>query len=162
MTVPEFFLICAPVIEKVKCSHTWLTLPKNLKGSTNISFFPLQGMIINDSIAVVNSTDSASGLVKGSVILHINGKPYSQIVEELKTLVSSEGFNTTGKIGALNGTLHVYIAIYFGFPDMYEVVYLNPDTKIVNTTVVNSTKINSFQYSTPITKRNCSSQLCFE
>lgn len=162
MTVPEFFTICAPVIEKVRCTHTWLTLPDHFLDSSNVSIFPLYGMTINDSLIIRTSSDSLSEFEKGTVILEINNIPFSKIIKDLKTFIPSDGFNSTGKNAALNGIFNIYLSIYLGLPATYFIIYKKPKEDTIKSMVVNSAKFNSFKERKLIKKANCDSLLCFE
>jgi hypothetical protein len=139
MTVPAFFNLCAPVIDKIKCVHSWITLPSHFLDSNNVSVFPIRVLLVNDSLVVIQS-DSVNGVQKGEVVLVINGKSFGDIVQGLKQLVPSDGLGATSKTAILNEDLAIYLSTYFGFPASYVLQHQSKRTAI------NAIEFNSFRY----------------
>lgn len=111
MTLEEYYLEIAPLVASVKCSHTGIRLPAAyqiyLEESGN--FFPMK-VFVRDKKAYCLSTPGNPdvGVYPGSEVLVINHRPVSEIIEELLSVIPSEGNCMTTKYQELNRDFHRY------------------------------------------------------
>jgi len=104
LTLVEFFNFIAPVVERIKCSHTGIRLPQSFQEGiySNENFLPLKLLFEGEKVFCLRNLGSDSQLVPGSEIVSINNVPIQQIKEQLCILIPSEGNNTTTKEYYLN------------------------------------------------------------
>lgn len=105
LSIEQFYFRIAPLVASVKCSHTGIRLPWDYQQSLYESahYFPLD-LYVSDKRAYFLSAPLNSGvdLVPGSEIVSINNRPVNQIIEELLSLIPSEGNCMTTKYQVLN------------------------------------------------------------
>lgn len=111
LNMEQFYVRIAPLLASVHCSHTGIRLPWNYQLSLHESaqYFPLE-IYVKDKRAYCLSAPASTEmhLVPGSEILSINNRPVNQIIEELLSLIPSEGNCMTGKYQLLNGDFPGY------------------------------------------------------
>jgi len=111
MSLDEFYLHIAPLVASVKCSHTGIRLPAEYRKyiSENGNFLPLDIFIQGKRAFSLSCYGPESmGMLPGIEILSINGRPVSQIIDELLALIPSEGNCQTTKYQEVNRNFHRY------------------------------------------------------
>lgn len=125
MSLEEYFLQIAPFLAEIKCSHTGIRLPAEyqelLYHQTN--YLPLDVFIQGNKIYALSVSGYKNpGLIPGEEILSINQRPARQIIEELLSIIPSEGNNQTGKYQELNRHFQRYFHL-LDRSKSFEVVY---------------------------------------
>lgn len=111
MSLEEFYLQIAPLVASVKCSHTGIRLPAEYRKfiSENGNFLPLDLFIQGKRAFSLSSCGPESmGMVPGIEIVSINGRPVSQIIDELLGILPAEGNCQTTKYQEINRDFHRY------------------------------------------------------
>jgi hypothetical protein len=120
-TLAEFYRIAAPFVAAVGCGHTRLSIPNDYWLIAPDRFFPLGLTIVGGRTYVARSSDPAGILPPGSEIMSINGQGVSDVIRDLKVLVSSDGLNDGWKTTRINAAFPLFYAIRFGFPEEFVV-----------------------------------------
>ena len=105
ISLEQFYLRVAPLVESVACSHTGIRLPQSYQLSIheNGNFFPLNLFIQDQKAWYIPSTGPpCAELAPGCEITSINGKPADQIIQDLLPLIPSQGNCMTTKYQVLN------------------------------------------------------------
>jgi hypothetical protein len=119
MTLREFYWIAATLVAAVGCGHTRLSTPNEYWLTAPGRFFPLGVKFIGGRAYVTRATDPAGVLPEGSEITSINGRSVSDILKDLKSLVSSDGLNDGWKTARINDVFPTLYALRFGFPEEF-------------------------------------------
>jgi C-terminal processing protease CtpA/Prc len=100
----EVFRKLKPVIVKIGCLHTGISLPlvyKNyLNGQPNL--FPFKLYFSNNKVYIVKNYSSTKAILSGDEIISINGQDMDKIISQLLTLIPSDGYNLTMKYRSMN------------------------------------------------------------
>ncbi|MFP6886698.1 MAG: hypothetical protein VB997_04020, partial [Opitutales bacterium] len=96
MTLREFYLEVAPLVEKVYCGHTYFYLPPKLLKSLRkeAAVFPLPLSFLNKR-AYVDHAEVEVPL--GAEITAINGVVMNKVLAKLLPYIRSDGYNVTLK-----------------------------------------------------------------
>jgi len=125
-TLGEFYRIAAPFVAAVGCGHTRLSMPNDYWMSAPGRFFPLGLTFAGGRAYVARGADPAGILPPGSEIISINGRGVSDVMKDLKALVSSDGLNEGWKIAKIKAAFPSFYAIRFGFPEEFIIQALPP------------------------------------
>lgn len=123
MTLREFYLEVAPLVEKVYCGHTYFDLsPKLLKSlQKETALFPLPLIFLNKKAYV----DHAKlDVPLGSQITAINGMPMGEILAKLLPYVRSDGYNATLKYRQMAEEFALHYFLFFGQKEKFQIDYL--------------------------------------
>jgi len=123
MSLREFYLEVAPLVEKVYCGHTYFDLPQKLldsliKGALQ---FPLP-LIFLEKKAYLDH--DGLELPLGSEITAINGVPMEEVLAKLLPQVRSDGYNATMKYHVLAEDFALRHFLSFGQNETFRVDYL--------------------------------------
>ena len=127
-TLGEFCRIAAPLVAAVGCGHTGLSVPNDYWTTAPPRFFPLGLRFVGGRAYVARGADPAGILQPGSEIMSINGRSVSDIMKDLKALVSSDGLNDGNKTARINALFPSLYAT-FGFPEEFAVEATPPGRK---------------------------------
>lgn len=122
LTSAEFYRLTAPVVTEIRDGHTRLILPgirktdkekeiEKKKGKAPLSQFSYK--LINNKLYIITNTSSDSSLVKGSELKKIDDLPVTEVVNNLKSLFSSDGYNETFKDRYLEKQLSGLFKTYY-------------------------------------------------
>lgn len=124
--------------------HNDIDLPKkyaeNLKNETN-GYFPYTIKWINGKW-LLNIKDKEIPL--GAEILTINEIPIAEIIQELYKYYSTDGNNLTGKRVGLMAHFSKYYRLQYGLTKSFNVSYVNPITKKLETKNIESIAYKSY------------------
>ncbi|MEP6711506.1 MAG: S41 family peptidase [Ferruginibacter sp.] len=111
------FLKFKPIITKIHCLHSGISLPKEYKDYLNQqpNLFPFQVYFNDNKAYVIKNYSAATSILAGDEILSINGKSIDKITAQLLSLIPSDGYNLTMK----------YRALYLQFPSWYRSIDLS-------------------------------------
>ncbi len=104
LTIFESFQKLKPIVAKINCLHTGISLPKAYLDQLNMrpNLFPFQLSFSEGKAYVVKNFSGNSGILPGDEIVRINGKSIPEITALLFALIPSDGYNQTLKWRALN------------------------------------------------------------
>jgi C-terminal processing protease CtpA/Prc len=123
LTEMEVYQKIKSFIAKIACLHTELSLPGDynnyLNGLPNL--FPFQLYFTGDKTYIVKNYAALGAISLGDELISINGHGMNNIIDQLFTLIPSDGYNTTIKFRALN----------LQFPLWYRIIDLTEDFAIV-------------------------------
>jgi len=109
------------ITDRIKDGHLLLFAPKTIKVDQN--YFPLILKVINAHFYV--DTDDF-GIPIGSKITSINGKNDTQILEDFKKYVATDGFNLTRKYRDIELKFGLFYAYEYGITKKFTVEYIAP------------------------------------
>ncbi len=123
LTRREFYLRVAPVVEMVKCGHTYFDFPPKLLNHLNreAKLFPLPVFFLNQK-AYVDLKDGEIPL--GAEVVAINGRPMAEISIKFLPYIRSDGFNQTMKYRMLADEFALHHHLVFGVSEEFEVKYI--------------------------------------
>ena len=124
MTLREFYLEVAPLVEKVYCGHTFFDLPPKLLKSLRkeASVFPIPLSFL-DKKAYVDHANAEVPL--GTEITAINGVSMGQILAKLLPYIRSDGYNVTLKYRQMEDEFALHYFLSFGRKEKFKVDYLS-------------------------------------
>jgi Periplasmic protease len=143
MNLREFYLIAAPIVESVHCGHISIEMPYKFWNNESQTSFPIKLTFIGDKAYVFSFYNNENLVPIGSEIASINKIPMADIIKSLKGLISSDGKNQTWKLEILKFTFPYLYALQYGFCEHFEVEYIFPNNKEINTQIMNPIKISS-------------------
>ena len=100
-----------PIISKIHCLHTGLSLPPAYKAYLNQqpNLLPFQVYFADRKAYIIRNFSATKELQPGDEVISINGQSIEQIVSVLLPLIPADGYNLTMKFRAL----------YYQFPTWY-------------------------------------------
>ncbi len=141
LTELESYLKLKPVIAKIHCLHTGLSLPKDYQNFLNEqpNLIPLQLYVVDHKAWVVKNYSVDHSISPGDEILAINDRPIDSIIDQLLPLIPSDGYNLTMK----------YRALYLQFPTWFRLLnVINTYTVVLNHNgMMMTAHINGVKYS---------------
>jgi C-terminal processing protease CtpA/Prc len=113
----ESFLKLKPIITKIHCLHSGISLPKEYKDYLNQqpNLFPFQVYFTDNKAYVVKNYSATTSILAGDEIISINGQSIDKITSQLFSLIPSDGYNLTMK----------YRTLYLQFPSWYRSIDLS-------------------------------------
>jgi len=136
MVLPEFFVLLTPIIAKIGCGHTTVWMPMSYWSENEDNLFPLQIRLIEDMVVVADSYTEDEQVPRGSVLLEINGRPVSDLIQKMKENYPADALNPHFIRKAVERRLPMIYARRFGFPEQYRIVYTPPGGKTSKTRIL--------------------------
>ncbi len=131
MTEQQFaWLAVAPLINKIHCGHTSMSLSKSynkwIKNKV-LPSFPLYLKILNDSLAVYGNlnTKANTAIKKGTIITSINGIPNKTLIKYMLEFLPEDGYANNVSYMRLSGNFPAYHRNIFGLSKTYNITYLD-------------------------------------
>ncbi len=123
LTELEVYRKLKPVISKIGCLHTGISLPKEYKSylDSQSNLLPFKLYFTSDKIYIVKNYSSVKTISPGDDLISINGQSMTQIIDRLFAMIPSDGYNLTMKYRALN----------LQFPIWYRTIDLTEDFSVV-------------------------------
>jgi C-terminal processing protease CtpA/Prc len=126
LTSREFFRLTAPAVTVIRDGHTRMIMPgirktdkeiesDKKKGKAPLSQFSFK--IINTKLFITANRSSDSSLFKGSEIKFIDHIPVAELLNNLSSIFSSDGFNETFKNRYLEKQLNGLYRTYYNKVD---------------------------------------------
>ncbi len=129
MSLNEFFVLLTPIVSKIGCGHTNVWMPMSYWKRNEHNLFPIQIRLIEDLVVVSGSYANEEQLPRGSILLEINERPVSEIIQEMKANYPADAMNSHFIHKAVERRFPMIYARRFGFPKEYRVVYSIPGSK---------------------------------
>ncbi len=131
MTEQQFaWLTIAPVIDKIRCGHTSVSLSKAygkwVQGKA-IPSFPLYMKIWNDTMAVTGNLNykKDSSFKRGTLVTSINGIPNKLLIKYMFEFLPEDGYSNNVNYIRLSANFPYYHRNIFGLSRNYSVTYLD-------------------------------------
>jgi hypothetical protein len=128
MTVKDFYFQISPLIEKINCGHTKLYLPDYywFREDSSLNILPVRFYFQDNRIWCRQNDSKNKRLQSGMEVLKINHLTSTQIIENFKRRISSDGFNETYKYAQMNRLAYGLFPGYPDFPDEYSIICKKP------------------------------------
>lgn len=129
MTEEEFYRIINPLVVKVECGHTNLSISKALQKNReeNAKFFPITVQVEGKTLVDQNTKET---------IISINGVPSEKIITTLLQNISRDGDNLAGAYYILNLSFATKYYDFIGQPNEFLIEYKKSDGTIETKTVM--------------------------
>lgn len=130
LTEKQFRIRTKLLIDNIHCGHTEAMLSKAYyKAAAKLSynFSPYFFVPIKEKVFVLAGINKKKDtlLKKGVEIVEINGIAVDSMLRYCKSMISTDGFNTTGKQHYVQLGFNAYYLSLFGRPDTFTVKYLS-------------------------------------
>ena len=129
MTEQQFaWLVLAPLINKIYCGHTSVSLSKNYSRWIKNKFtpsFPLYLKVWNDSMVVYANLNQQKDTVfkKGFLVTSINGIPTATMLKYMLAFLPQDGYASNVSYHRLSANFPYYHRNIFGLSKMYTIGY---------------------------------------
>lgn len=116
LTELQSYLKIKPIITKIGCLHTGISLPKEYADYLNQqpNLFPFQIYYYDGKAYVVKNYSTNSAISESDELVSINGQDMQKIINKILQLIPSDGYNQTMKNRA----------VYYQFPTWYRMIDL--------------------------------------
>ena len=123
LTRKEFYLRVAPVIEMVKCGHTYFDFSPVLLNqlSREEGLFPLPVFFLNRKAYVDFENED---IPLGAELISINQQPMEEVLAKLLPYLRSDGYNQTMKYRMLADEFALHYRLVFGVSKVYQIEYI--------------------------------------
>jgi hypothetical protein len=124
LTRREFYLRVSPVVEKVKCGHTYFDLHQRLLNQMmgEAMLFPLPLIFLNRKAYV---DFGGAEIPLGAQIVAINDRPMAEVLPQLLPFIRSDGNNRTMKFRMLADEFPLHHRLVFGASDEFKIKFLS-------------------------------------
>jgi hypothetical protein len=132
MNAYEFFRVMAPVIALIKCGHTSVTLPADIRQeiNTRAPLLPLQVKVLDQKPYVLRDFSSSDHKLAGMEIRSINGVPASKIITTLLAATSGDGDVESSRQIRISGwRFNGALVALLGLKNPYDVTLWNANAK---------------------------------
>jgi len=132
MDAYEFFRVMAPVIAAIKCGHTNVSLPDNLRQELNnrAPLLPLQVRVIDKKPYVFRDFSSREHQLAGQEIRSINGLPTAKIIATMLAAINADGDVETSRQARISDwRFSAWLIALLGLKSPYAVTLWNPKTR---------------------------------
>lgn len=128
LSAAEFYTLIAPLVAKIRCSHTGIKLSEACQMAREKSgnYLPLKVFVSEDKAWNISAYHGAKTIDKGSEILSINGVPMAKIIHSLMSFIPSEGNNITSKYYELNKNFSTRYNL-IDDSDSFQIDYVKPE-----------------------------------
>jgi len=118
MSLIDFYKATSSYISKIGDGHMKIELPAYFKDlyDEKLRKLPFKFKVTGE-IAFISENYSQNDLLNGARIISINGKSFQRIVHEMTDLISSDGYNLTGKYYRISDDFDFYYSLISGFSE---------------------------------------------
>src|SRR5882757_3113359 len=104
MDAYEFYRVLAPAVAAIKCGHTSVGLPTDLRNdiNNNLPLLPFQVRVLDNRVYIVRDF-AKGGELAGREIQSINGMPAGQILSTIRAAASGDGDVQTSRDLRISG-----------------------------------------------------------
>ncbi|MFD2561479.1 S41 family peptidase [Aquimarina rubra] len=131
MSPIEFYKILTPILPMVGNNHTNILPPKSFVEfiSTETKRLPFSFFYKNDTLYVLEDVSKEYLIGEGSIVTAINGLEVSSIIHKFLENITTDGYNKTQPVYRASRGFSRYFGYYFGFPETFEVRYIDSGGK---------------------------------
>jgi hypothetical protein len=131
--------ILAPLVDKIKCGHTSISMSKSYsKWADNKIFpsFPLYMKIWNDTmLTMINLNKKDSSIKKGTIITSINGVSDHDLIQKMFDYLPQDGNANSINYIRLSANFPYYHRNIFGLSKTYNITYLDSSGNTKNAAI---------------------------
>ena len=101
----EFYRLVAPLVAAIKCGHTRIELPSNLRAevTTRVRVLPMRVRLVDGRVYVEQDFSGNSPSLTGREIRSINGIATTKLVQTMLSSTPGDGDIQTSRVSMLNG-----------------------------------------------------------
>lgn len=128
----EFFRLMAPVVAHIKCGHTSIALPAELRQelTTRAQLLPLQVRVLDKKPFVFRDFSSPERRLSGLEIVSINGVPAAKIISTMLAAVPADGDVESSRQARISDwRFNAWLVALLDLKSPYEVVLRDTKTK---------------------------------
>ena len=130
MDAYEFYRVVAPVIAAVKCGHTAVQAPDEMRKEVISQLLPLEVRILDKGVFVYRDFSSADHNLAGKEVVSINGVPASKIVAAILETTPGDGDVLTSRQASASGwRFCTQLTSIMGLRSPYDVTLADQKTK---------------------------------
>ncbi len=119
-TITDFYKILLPLVVKIGCGHSQLWLPAWVWKDSAVGFLPLRLFIEKGRVYIVRNLSADASVKISAEVMAINGKTIPDLLDTMKSFVSTDGDNVSAKRDYLNTSwFNGLLAIALDFPKEY-------------------------------------------
>ena len=132
MTELQFLRVLAPAVAALRCGHSFLSVSRGTETfmREEALFLPLSVRIIDERLFAVG-TRHAPGVVAGSEILAIQGRPSGELIRTLMATMSTDGRDQGRPRHDAERWFAAMYHTYIDTPDRFELSLRRPGTDVV-------------------------------
>jgi len=147
LTDLEFYKLLAPLFSKLGDGHSSIRISENLREhlSATQTRLPLGITLVNSKAYITANWTSNKMLTKGVELLAINGIPFSELLQQLRGFVTSDGYNTTYKDKKIETNFSRLLGIAIGHQEFYKITYKGVETSEHKTTTISGLREENFE-----------------
>lgn len=153
LTTREFYKKLTPVVAQIKCGHTKMMLvtkkltKKEQDSIKKLGVKPINQFsykIVDEKLYIASFNSSIKDIKKGNEIVEIEGIPSTEIINNLKANIASDGYNQTFKTAALTRSFTSIYSSFYENKDLLAFTIKNEKDSIIN--------LNLNTYKKPVVK----------
>jgi hypothetical protein len=137
LTEVDFFRLLAPLIANINDGHTGILLSPSYRTylENEPVLIPFNLRFIDQKTYIFRNYSQDEDFIVGGEVISINDRPISEILEQMMTVISSDGHVQTSKYRRLENTARFgeTYNLLFGKTTSYSIVYRSPDNNKLET-----------------------------
>jgi hypothetical protein len=126
MEFRDYYTLLSRLVAKIGCGHTSLWIPSDYWNTVPDSLFPLRLQLNDEEVFVSGSYHDNVPVPVGSRLLSINGIPVGEVMGQLRSITSADGFNRAYKQAMVQKNFSKKFALVYGFPGQFHVSFTEP------------------------------------
>ena len=143
LTLLEFNKMVSKTFAKIGCGHSIVVVPKSFRENSPDRWFPLELRFLNNKAFIYSIYNENQNIPLDSEIIAINHISIKKILNNLSSIMFSDGNRNPYKISQLNSKFLIYYMYYYYFPKEYLIEYIAPGEKKARHIILNS--INRYE-----------------
>ncbi len=127
MSSIEYFRLLTPLLELIGNGHTHI-VPSKLfykQMRSKMGYFPLDLYVHQDIVYVLRNNSNDGSIVEGSIVEKINGQNAFNVIKEIASNLTRDGFNMSWPITRATNRFSEFYLFYFEATSVYDVVIAN-------------------------------------
>jgi hypothetical protein len=126
MEFREFYTLLSRLVAKIGCGHSSLWIQSDYWNTVPDSLFPIRLYLDEESVFVSGSYGEECEVPVGSRLLSINGIQVQEVIGQLKSITSADGFNMAYKLAMVEKNFSKKYALVYGFPGHFKLNVVVP------------------------------------
>jgi C-terminal processing protease CtpA/Prc len=132
MTEREFRRVVNPIFSYVRCGHTDIYPSKGYTKyvkKNKPKEFPLSVYYLQNRLQITQNRTDDSTLTIGTEVVNLDGRASSEVIEEMRRLIPSDGYNQTFKNTVINGNFGSFYRYLYGNNETFKVTVKDSTNK---------------------------------
>lgn len=124
MTEREFRRIVNPIFSYIRCGHTDIYPSKQYTQyikKNKPKEFPLSVYYLENRLQIIQNRTDDSTLTIGTEVVSLDGRTVDQVMQEMRSLIPSDGYNQTFKNTVINSNFGSFYRYLYGNNDTFKV-----------------------------------------